>query len=332
MPTRPLVNRSGLLVAACLALASVAESHEARPLYVHIDEQQALVFAVRALVPDSVPDLNVPSVVMPVDCSPLPPESAGAGATSHVALQIYRCEEPLFGKRIDIAFPAFNPSLSSLLELETLSGVTYAGVLGPGDRSWRVPRIESVGQVLLRYTELGIGHILFGYDHLLFLVCLVIIAQTTRRIVFVVTGFTIAHSITLIATTFGLVSPPVGIVEVMIALSIVFAASEVARNRADTLIWRYPIVFSSLFGLLHGFGFAGALQDIGLPQTHLIQALLFFNLGVEAGQLSVIAAGALIWHSIRRSGANLSSLRPATAYTAGILAAFWTLDRLAVVI
>ena len=165
--------------------------------------------------------------------------------------------------------------------------------------------------------------------------CLVLIAGTWRRILVTITGFTIAHSVTLTLAALELVHVPVPPIEVMIALSIVFLAREIACDRRDTLTWRYPIVVSSTFGLLHGFGFASALKDIGLPQTEIPAALLSFNVGVETGQLEFVATILFVFwlmtqalNMLKLASVHwLQRLEKPVAYMVGGITMFWTLDR-----
>jgi hypothetical protein len=202
---------------------------------------------------------------------------------------------------------------------------------------WRGPP-ETAGGVAREYLRLGVGHILGGADHLLFLACLIFVARTRRRILITVTGFTLAHSITLALAALGWVRVPVAPVEAAIALSIVFVATEIARNRRDTLTWRHPIAVASSFGLLHGFGFAAVLREVGLPQTELPMALLFFNLGVELGQVLFIAALLVGWAIARRllaalehwsATAALEHLRVPVAYGVGCISSYWLIARVA---
>ena len=205
---------------------------------------------------------------------------------------------------------------------------------------WRVPDKESTASVAKQHLVLGIDHILKGYDHLLFVACLMFIAGTWRRILVTITGFTVAHSITLALAALDVVRVPVPPVEATIALSIVFLATEIARDRRDTLTWRFPIAVSGSFGLLHGFGFASVLGEIGLPQTEVPVALLFFNIGVEVGQVLFVAALIVaifalnklyIASRMKTSDAGDPTIqrfaRPA-AYVIGVLAAYWTIERI----
>jgi len=179
------------------------------------------------------------------------------------------------------------------------------------------------------YTVLGVEHILSGIDHLMFVVGLLFLVGLNRRLVGTITAFTAAHSLTLAASALGLLtlrSPPV---EACIALSIVLVCAEALRDR-QTLARRWPALVAFLFGLVHGLGFAGALKDIGLPQQNITVALLGFNLGVEAGQLLVVA---LAWGAVALLGRlrGFTSLRRPALYMIGAVAAYWSLTRIAAI-
>jgi hydrogenase/urease accessory protein HupE len=181
---------------------------------------------------------------------------------------------------------------------------------------------RGVGEIASAYGLLGVEHILSGYDHLLFVIGLLFLVGFQRRLVWTITAFTAAHSLTLASAAVGwltLRSPPV---EACIALSIVLVASE-ALNQRKTLARRWPALVAFVFGLVHGLGFAGALQDIGLPQQHLVVALLTFNLGVEAGQLLTVAAAWALVQALRKQPWALR-LRSPALYGIGSLAAGWT--------
>ena len=142
------------------------------------------------------------------------------------------------------------------------------------------------------YTRLGIEHILTGVDHLLYVLAMLLLVTGWKRIVATMTAFTATHSLTLAAATLGWVQVPQAPVEACIALSILFVAREIVCSRKGQpgLTEQWPWVVSFMFGLLHGFGFAGALSEVGLPQMAIPVALLFFNVGVEIGQLLFVAA------------------------------------------
>jgi len=186
------------------------------------------------------------------------------------------------------------------------------------------------------YTVLGVKHIVFGWDHLAFVMLLVLISGTVRRILWAVPGFTLAHSLTLALATFDVIAVPVSLVEALIALSIAVLAAEIALQNERSLAWRAPALVSSAFGLLHGLGFASALREVGIPQHEVPLSLLFFNLGVELGQLAFVLALLLafaIWRWIADEGRQTSRILPAMTprlvYPVGILGGFWTIERAA---
>jgi HupE / UreJ protein len=187
------------------------------------------------------------------------------------------------------------------------------------------------GEIARAYGLLGVEHILGGYDHLLFVIGLLFLVGFRRRLIWTVTAFTLAHSITLVLSTLGWVTLRSAPVEATIALSILLVAGEGLR-RESTLSQRWTALVAFLFGLLHGLGFAGALQQIGLPENHLWVALLTFNLGVEAGQLLVIALAFALALAFRRALAAWPRFAPArmvALYAMGSVAAYWTWGRVA---
>lgn len=189
--------------------------------------------------------------------------------------------------------------------------------------------LSSQPQAVPIYLRLGIEHLLFGIDHLLFVLLLLFVVQGWLNLIKVVTSFTLAHSITLGLSALNLVVLPQRPVEALIALSIAILAKEVIRP-SDSIIQTKPWVMTFLFGLLHGFGFAGALKDIGLPENSVVLALLFFNSGVEIGQLIIIGLAAIFLLMFRRSG-----FRPprivlyAPVYVAGGIGVYWFIERIA---
>lgn len=190
---------------------------------------------------------------------------------------------------------------------------------------------QGTGAVAWSYLLLGVGHILGGVDHLLFVLALLLLVRGGRRIVLTVTAFTVAHSITLAAATLGWVHVPGPPVEAVIALSIVFVAAEIVHGQRGRpgLTARAPWFVAFCFGLLHGFGFAGALAEIGLPQNAIPMALLMFNVGVEIGQLmfvvAALAAGHLLAHRVQ--SAHRLRLSSALPYAIGTVAMFWVIER-----
>jgi hydrogenase/urease accessory protein HupE len=328
-----LRHRPVLLLLISALLSTDVMPHETRPNFIRIREKDTGVFIVNWKTPASIPEFSLPVLVMPDNC--LTREAATRMRTpdSYISQQEFTCTQGLTGRPLRLEYPIVNPSLTSLFLVEFLGGVTYNHILQPGVTEWMLPETESRLRVAREYLSLGIQHIFAGVDHLLFIACLVIIARTPRRVLLTITGFTIAHSITLALSTLRLVELPVPPVEASIALSIIFLAHEIAVKRQDSWTWRYPITVSSCFGLLHGFGFAAVLRAIGLPQIEFPAALLFFNIGVEIGQVLFVAVLALViplWNRLSRPGLppfyNRLSARLA-AYLIGSVASFWFVQR-----
>jgi len=191
-------------------------------------------------------------------------------------------------------------------------------------------------EVVRTYTILGIEHILAGFDHLLFVLALVLLVKGTRRLLVTITAFTAAHSLTLAGATLGWLQVPGPPVEASIALSIVFVASEIVHTRQGrfSVTQQYPWIVAFTFGLLHGFGFAGALAEVGLPPSSIPIALLFFNVGVEVGQLLFVAGVLTAMAAGRRAAHRVRLRQPAwfwrlAPYAIGAVASFWVIERVA---
>jgi len=235
----------------------------------------------------------------------------------------------LIGKRIEIdGLQASNTDV--LVRIEFANGASSTALLKPAQPWLIVKGPRSAGQVVWDFTVLGFEHILAGFDHLLFVLALLLIVSGTRRLLMTITAFTIAHSITLAAATLGVVWVPGPPVEATIALSILFLASELVKvNRGQpSLTATRPWLVAFTFGLLHGLGFAGALADVGLPQHEIPLALLMFNVGVELGQVAFVAvvlAFVFVLRKLRIQWPAGSLQLP--AYGIGAMAAFWFIER-----
>jgi hypothetical protein len=193
-----------------------------------------------------------------------------------------------------------------------------------------IPASAQSQGVVVDFLELGIEHIWLGIDHLLFVAGLIFVARTWRRVLLTVTGFTLAHSLTLALAALDLVRLPVRAIEAAIALSIVFLAVEIVKGPRDTLTWRRPVAVAASFGLLHGFGFAAVLREIGLPTEGLVTALLAFNLGIEAGQALFAAMVMGLIALAGRFGVtgHGGAAQRLAGYAVGILASYWMVERL----
>jgi hypothetical protein len=320
---------------ALVAAGGGALAHDARPLSVEVTEQGQDLYLVRLRVPPTVAVDNQPKIVWPAGCRVLS-DRAGDGPVAPSETAEVGCKGGLAGKTLTVRYPIYNPSLATLFRVVTSDGVTVTRVLPPDLPSWTVPRKPSVMEVATGYLELGVRHIWTGVDHLLFVAGLLILAGSMRRVLLAITGFTLAHSVTLSLSALDIVRLPGLPVEAAIALSILFLAREIASPSPEGIAARYPVLVSSSFGLLHGFGFAAALREAGLPQGEIAVGLFCFNLGVEIGQVAFIAGlvGLLLVgrDAVQRlrglPAANKDLLTRLAGYGLGVPAAFWFVQRL----
>ena len=300
-----------------------AWSHEVRPVALGIVERGANQYQVELRVPNTIEPDNRPTVRWPEGCV--------EESTARL-----RCEHPVAGRALSLQWPLYNPSVTTLARYTTRDGYTHTAVLTPDATAWTVPEEPAARDVVRGYFLLGVEHILGGWDHLLFVTGLLLIARGWRALLLAVSGFTLAHSLTLSLAALGIVHVPIPPTEAAIALSILFLAREALQPPDRSLAQRFPLLVSALFGLLHGLGFAAALSEVGLPQQQIAWALLFFNVGVEVGQVLFIMALLVSAMMIRRaaSGRRIdlhrwrASARILMAYLIGIPAAFWLLQRL----
>jgi len=228
-----------------------------------------------------------------------------------------------------LAFPWLEGSETSLMvHIEWQTGTRLLRVVkgsAPGLVVYGIPPaagLRSLKPIAVDYTRLGIEHILTGFDHLLFVAALVLLVGKGRRLLASVTAFTLAHSLTLACATLGLLRVPAAPVEATIALSVVLVCRECLRPE-DSMARRFPWVVAFTFGLLHGFGFASSLLAIGLPERHVPAALLFFNVGVELGQLGVIVPLFALRSLVSRPRGGRG-----VVYAMGTTAAYWTIGRI----
>ena len=287
-----------------------ASAHDSRPLHISIKEQLDGIMQLKVNVPPSVDMNNVPNVML--DCPSLGPR--------------FDCRaQKVFNLRI--IYPDYNPALSSVITFVALDGLKTVATLGPAENVWTSSARPTAFETARDYVYLGVQHILLGYDHLLFLLLLLFVAR--RSIILTITGFTLSHSLTLGLAALDYVRVSIPAVEVLIALSIIFLAAEIIRPARNTLIWRYPFWVTTLFGLVHGFGFASVLKDIGLPQNDLVLGLAAFNIGVEIGQILFIIVTILLFKTAMRLLSPSMRLGVTTsggsvcASIVGVVASYW---------
>ncbi len=341
MTTRALIMLSLLLVSLG---ARRSNGDDNRPLYVELTEIGPGSYRIGMRMPPTIPPFNQPALILPPSCTERPgtsPEpSPHLRLDSGTTYRFYDCDQGLSGQTIEIRYPLTQVAVATVVRATFQGGRSHTTVLAPGENRWQIPKEETRSSVAADYLRLGIHHIWAGPDHLLFLLCLIYIAGSFGRILSTITGFTLAHSLTLALSALDVIRLPVPPIEAVIALSVIFLATEVSKGRRENLTWRYPFSISSVFGLLHGLGFAAALGEIGLPRTELATGLLFFNLGVEVGQLmfAILVVVALLaplkqlarlYGNAERMERMEQRLQTATGYGVGCLAAFWMFERLA---
>lgn len=324
-------------IASLVALVGACgvQAHDVRPNTVRIVETAEQVYSVAWKVPASLPVDALPYPTLPADCTSGQSPTWRSTGGAYLGQQTYRCADGLAGRTVGIAYPGINPSLRTIYTVSLGNGAEHIRILGPDEGEWVIPATPEPFAVAVEYTWHGVVHIWIGIDHLLFVACLMFIARTPRRLLLTITGFTVAHSITLALSALDLVRVPTPPVEATIALSVVFLAWEIARNRPESLTHRLPVVVSVAFGLLHGFGFATVLREVGLPSTELPIALLFFNIGVEIGQILFVAAlfaGYAVLRLLSRrptgvGGEPVLRLAVPASYVIGTVASFWMIER-----
>lgn len=323
------------LAILCLAivwsflLSTAAVAHEVRPAYLQLSEEGPGEFSVLWKVPmQGEMRLALKPQFSGKTRSSMPVSRMVSGA----AIDSWTLKTPaLRGQTLSIG--GLEATMTDVLaRVEYLDGTSWTERLTPRAPAAVIPAAETALDVAWVYLKLGVEHILFGVDHLLFVLALLLLTRGLGLLVKTVTAFTIAHSITLALATLGFVHAPQAPVEAVIALSIVFVSLELVHRDEgrEGLAARAPWIVAFSFGLLHGFGFAGALSEIGLPEGHIPLALLFFNLGVEAGQLTFVAAVFLLLATARWLSFPLPTwARRVPAYAIGTVAMFWTIQRVA---
>lgn len=316
-----------LLLAACWGVG-VVHAHELRPGYLELREIDPHHYDLLWKVPAKGDQRLGLYVRLPDGCEgPAPKTRFVAGA--YIERWRVTCENGLAGG--EVAIDGLSRTRTDVLaRVQRLDGGSQTVRLTPDAASFAVTGTPSTVQLAKAYTALGIEHILLGVDHLLFVLGLLWIVRDLWMLVKTITAFTVAHSITLAAATFGWIGVPEQPVNGAIALSIVFIAVEAAKVRRGEggLTARFPWVVAFAFGLLHGLGFASALTKLGLPPTEIPLALLFFNVGVEIGQIAfVLLALAVAW-SLRILQARWPRWGEAAAvYAVGAVASFWFIER-----
>jgi hypothetical protein len=310
-----------------LATAPVL-AHEVRPAYLELNQLDADNYDVLWKVPARGERRLALYVRLPGDCTGTEPGARLVGG-AHIERWRVTCPGGLGGSEIAIEGLAATRT-DVLARVQRVDGTSQTARLTPDATAFTVGLAPTFQGQVRAYTTLGIEHILLGIDHLLFVLGLLWLVRGAWALVKTITAFTVAHSITLAAATFGWIRLPVAPVEAAIALSIVFVAVEAVKlRRGDIgLAARFPWLIAFGFGLLHGLGFATALERIGIPEAEIPLALLFFNVGVEIGQLGFVLVVLTAVHALGRLQLRLPGFANAAAlYLVGSVAAYWFVDR-----
>lgn len=313
-------------------LAAPLLAHEARPAYLQLKQLSPDTYEVLWKVPAQSEGRRL-ALTLRFGADVTTVSRAPSGFTPGAVVQRWKIRRPRGLDGTTIHIDGLESTLTDVLvRLERHDGATRTLRVVPSRPSFVVEAEPSGWEVARTYLALGIEHILLGVDHLLFVLALLILVKGVRRLAGTITAFTAAHSLTLAAATLGWVHVPPPPVEASIALSIVFLAREIlaAQQGRVGLGSRQPWLVAFLFGLLHGLGFAGALSEVGLPAHAIPVALLFFNVGVELGQLAFVAvvlAALAAMKRVRWLGSPW--ILPLPAYAIGAIAAYWTIDRVA---
>lgn len=322
-----------------LLMAIFGYAHESRPLYFKITEFSNQ-YGFELSVPGTVNFENLPKVYINNMHLNQDVKWAINEGGFRQKWQIKGENNLLTGSTIRIEYPKFNPVISSIVAYKLDNSEEEILLIPPNKQETVIPKEVKRNEVRKLYSLLGIEHIWAGIDHLLFLICLFIITGRSKKLFITITGFTIAHSFTLILSALQIITLPIPPIEATIALSIVFLCYEIIHHHSkkDSLTYRHPILVASSFGLLHGLGFAAVLGEIGLPRNHMFEALLFFNIGVEIGQiifiLLIIVLASILhyfsnhiiskskWKSIKGYALKIP------IYSVGIIAAYWMFERI----
>ena len=326
-----LLHTFFLLFILLVFLSSSVEAHRLQPAYLEINEQATGTFSIlwkRPLVGNR--PMNI-YPQFPARCSNLTEPVLRPSQSGTVERWLVDCGEAGITNETIVIDGLSATVTDTLLRVQLIDGNMQTTVLRPDSPSYVIQAKPSKTKIAGSYFILGVEHILGGFDHLLFVLGLLLIVRSTMLLIKTITAFTLAHSITLAMATLGFVHVQQTPVEAVIALSILFLATELSKQHRGEigLTSKTPWFVALCFGLLHGFGFAGALTEIGLPQTDIPLALLLFNVGVEIGQLMFVAVVLAVQFVIQRIKIEWPDwTEQVPAYGIGCLSAFWFIQRL----
>jgi hydrogenase/urease accessory protein HupE len=320
-----------------LVAAPPVAAHELQPGFLELKEVAPGRYDVLWKLPSlgEASDVRMPlAPIFPETCRQLGEARTERSGTAWVFTARLDCKGGLAGRMLAIeGLEAFTTDV--LVRVQQADGRVETHLLKPVQPSVTLRSADDLRRGAWAYLYLGIEHILLGADHLLFVLGLLLIVRDRWMLVKTVTAFTIAHSITLAVATFGIATVPAAALNAAIALSILFLGPEIVRRwRGETSFTiRHPWVVAFAFGLLHGFGFASGLAQLGLPKGEIPLALLLFNVGVELGQLAFVLLIVLLERAFRQLQIHWPIIvQRLPGYVVGALGAFWTIQRVAILL
>ena len=297
-------------------LSFYSNGHEFNPAHLILNEKSSFSYSVKLFYPQQY-KYNPPEVLYPSNCS-----TSKVSKSSNIKniIESYElvCAEDIKGK--NIRFENLDFLTDALLSINFIDGSSFESIAGSRNLEITIPFEQSVYPIA--YFNLGFDHLLKGIDHIVFLICLIFLVYGFINLIKVVTAFTIAHSITLSLSFLGIVAISQSVIEALIALTIIFVALDAADSKDKQFPWYYAFGF----GLLHGFGFSGALSEIGINNNELALSLLFFNVGIEIAQLAIIPIPFLIIFFFRNSKV-FQNIKYLTAIIIGGIGVYWFIDR-----
>lgn len=314
----------GLLVSLLMLASQAATAHPLAPAMLELREQVPDQYEVLWRTSTTRAGRNDVLPQLPRECARIGEAREGLEQDAWVSRWTVQCAGGLTGRSIGVSGLA-QSRITVILRLQRVDQPSLQTVLDLRSPQFSVPEPAQVPPVFGAYFGLGVEHLLLGFDHVLFVAGLVLLVRRMKPLLITITAFTVGHSITLSLASLGLVRVNAALMELGIAISILVLACEVARPQPG-LFARRPWLMAGGFGLLHGLGFAGALAEIGLPQGEIPLALLAFNLGIEAGQVLLVALLLLLGLLWKRLPPAASSTVPAS-YLIGTLAAYWCFER-----
>ncbi|GEA50261.1 hypothetical protein VIN01S_10650 [Vibrio inusitatus NBRC 102082] len=303
--------------AGCFSTQTIA--HGLEPIFISVITMENNQYRVELKLPDEYKEENSPYFLLPEDC---------INTQFNPLISTLNCQESLLGKTLDIRFDYYVPQISTLVNYYDQQGNNELVDITT-KQSWTVPVKVDNSNLNLRYLIVGFEHILGGFDHVLFIICLLMIVKSRKKLIQAITGFTIAHSITLFIVSIGVISPAIEPIEIIVAMSVLLLSYEII-NKKEGLTAHYPVTVSFFCGLLHGVGFSSVLSEVNTVNLVELSSILFFNLGVELGQLLIVISWLFINFITNRFNFDQKEIYKArvfSIYLTGGLAMYWVLDR-----